>query len=54
MEEKGGTLRAPYVNGDIMRAYFGKRRRIEGAEVLERIVRERSAGRGTCGRQFGE
>lgn len=37
----GGTLGAPYMDDGRIRAYFGRRRLIEGAEVLERIARER-------------
>lgn len=33
-------LRAPYMDGDRKRAYFGRRRQIGGVEMLERIARE--------------
>lgn len=36
----GGTLCTPHMGGDRIYAYFGHRRRVEGAEVLEMIALE--------------
>lgn len=35
-----GTLRVPRIDSDMIRAYVGQRRQVEGAEVLERVARE--------------
>ena len=36
----GSTLRANHMDGDRIRAYFGRRRKVESAGVLEEITRE--------------
>ena len=36
----GGTLRATHMDGDRIRAYFGRCRKVKGAGVLEAIARE--------------
>ena len=36
----GGTLRATHMDGDRIRAYFGRCRKVESAGVLEAIARE--------------
>ena len=40
VREVGGTLRATHMDGDRIRAYFGRRRKVEGSKALEKIVRE--------------
>lgn len=40
VEAIGGTLRDPHMSSDMICAYFGRCRRVEGTEVLERIARE--------------
>ena len=37
---EGGTLGATHMDGDRIRAYFGRRRKVESAGVLEAIPRE--------------
>lgn len=36
----GGTLCAPHVDGNMVRSYLRRRRRVKGTKVLERIARE--------------
>lgn len=38
VEAISSILGAPHIDGDAIRKYFGRRRRVEGAEVLERIT----------------
>ena len=40
VREVGGTLRATHMDGDRIRAYFGRRRKVASAEALEKIARE--------------
>ena len=40
VKEVGGTLCATHMDGDRIRAYFGRRRNVESAGVLEAIARE--------------
>lgn len=40
VEAIGSTLRTTHMDGYGIRAYFGRRPRVEGAEVLERISRK--------------
>jgi len=40
VQEVGGTLCAPHVDSDMIRAYFERRRKIMSAEVLNLIARE--------------
>lgn len=40
MEAISSTMGAPHIDSDMIRKCFGRRRRVEGAEVLERINRE--------------
>lgn len=40
VQEVGGTLHNPRMDGDIIRAFFERCRRMESAEVLELITRE--------------
>ena len=40
VREVGGKLRATYMDGNRIRAYFGRRRKVESAEALEEITRE--------------
>jgi len=37
IQEVGGMLYAPYMDDDRIRAYFGRRRKVESADVLETI-----------------
>lgn len=36
----GSTLRTPHMDGGRIRAYVGRRRRVKGAVILEKIARE--------------
>ena len=40
VREVGGTLLATHMDGDRMRAYFGRRLKVESAGALEEIARE--------------
>lgn len=40
VQKIGGRLCAPRMDGDRIRAYVGRCRKVESAEVLERIARE--------------
>lgn len=40
MMQVGGALCATYMDSEMIRTYFGRRRKVESAEMLERIARE--------------
>ena len=40
VREVGGTLRATHMDGDRIRAYFGRRRKVVSTDAVEKIARE--------------